>query len=91
MKLGATDTVQLTPEQRDVFNSQSGQLAHAVLSQEVASPGWDAMPLIIKRQLYEKAFKLSRDYAQTQLLLHQDPAVTQTAVQELQRRLKEEK
>jgi hypothetical protein len=91
MKLGATDTVQLTPEQRDVFNSQSGQLAHAVLEKEVASPGWDGMPLIIKRQLFEKAFKLSRDYAQTQLLLRQDPAVTQTAVQELQRRLKEEK
>lgn len=91
MKLGATDTVQLTPEQRDIFNSQSGQLAHAVLEKEVASPGWDGMPLIIKRQLFEKAFKLSRDYAQTQLLLHQDPAVTKTAVQELQRRLKEEK
>lgn len=91
VKLGATDTVQLTPEQRDIFNSQSGQLAHAVLEKEVASPGWDGMPLIIKRQLFEKAFKLSRDYAQTQLLLHQDPAVTKTAVQELQRRLKEEK
>lgn len=91
MKLGATDTVQLTPEQRDIFNSQSGQLAHAVLEKEVTSQGWDGMPLIIKRQLFEKAFKLSRDYAQTQLLLHQDPAVTQTAVQELQRRLKEEK
>lgn len=91
MKLGATDTVQLTPEQRDIFNSQSGQLAHAVLEKEVTSQGWDGMPLIIKRQLFEKAFKLSRDYAQTQLLLHQDPAVTKTAVQELQRRLKEEK
>ena len=88
MKLGATDTVQLTPEQRDIFNSQSGQLAHAVLEKEVASPGWDGMPLIIKRQLFEKAFKLSRDYAQTQLLLHQDPAVTKTAVEQLTAELK---
>jgi hypothetical protein len=77
---GKLDKVRLTPEQRDVFASEAGQMAYATLTSIVASPGWDQQPDIIKRQVYEKVMKQSRDMATKQALMGQDPAVTQQAV-----------
>ena len=85
---GKADKVQLTPEQRDVFASQSGQLAYATLQGIVNTPGWDTQPDIIKRQVYEKVMKRSRDMATKQLLLGQDPAVTEKIVDEITRSMK---
>jgi hypothetical protein len=75
------DYVDLTPEQRDVFASISGQLAHAVLDPMVNAPRWDQLPAIVQRRTYEMVFKKSRDYASKQLLLGMDPSVTTQAVE----------
>lgn len=85
--LMGTDMVELTPEQKDVFASTAGQMAYQIMSGMVHAEGWDTQPDIIKRQMYEKAFKHSRDYAQKQVLLGLDPSVQQGAVAEFQRQL----
>jgi hypothetical protein len=84
---GGVDMVELTPAQKDVFASTSGQFAYQILNGMVNSEGWDAQPDIIKRQLFEKAFKHSRDYASKQALLGLDPTMQTDAVQEFQRQL----
>jgi len=84
---GNLDKVQLTPEQRDVFAMQSGQLAYQILTGIVNGPGWDRQPAMIQRQTYEKVFKKSRDVAQMQMLSGEDPAVLQQAIEKVQRGL----
>jgi len=83
VKAEKLDFVELTAQQRDVFATVSGQMAYATLKPIVASPGWDAQPDIIKRQLYEKVMKESRNVATKQLLLGQEPAVTQHAIDDV--------
>lgn len=90
-KLGTLDLVRLTPEQRDGFATQSGQLAYRILQPLVDQPNWDTYPKLVKRMMFEQTFKASRDYAHAQLVAGQDPAVTQAAIGELQRRLAYEK
>lgn len=69
---GKSDKIELTPEQRDVFASESGQLAHTILKPMVESPGWDQMPSILKRQMYERAFSAARNYGQMRALSAQE-------------------
>ncbi len=52
--------VKLTPEQRDIFGKESGQLAYRVLSPIVNAPDWAEKPDIVKKQYYEKTFERTR-------------------------------
>jgi len=67
--LGKLDTIQLTPEQRDVFASESGKKAYAILQREVARPDWDIMPDIMKRRIFETTMKKSRVTTEKELLM----------------------
>lgn len=60
--------VQLTDEQRDVFNTVQGQLAHQILTELVSSPDWDPMPVVLKRQIFQNVFSESATYAKVQAL-----------------------
>lgn len=84
---GKLDKVQLTPEQRDIFATQSGQMAYQILQGIVNAPGWEQQPAIVQRQTYEKVFKKSRDLAQMQLLAGTDPAVINQAVEKVMKGL----
>ena len=85
---GKLDKVQLTPEQKDIFATASGQLAYQELFKIVNIPGWDAQPAMIQRQIYEKVFKVSRDVATAQLLMGTDPAATEQAVDTVRKALR---
>jgi hypothetical protein len=84
---GKLDKIQLTPEQRDIFTTQSGQMAYQILTGIVNAPGWDQQPAIIQRQTYEKVFKKSRDEAQRRMLAGEDQAVVNQAVEKVMKRL----
>jgi len=88
---GTMDKVQLTPEQKDVFATESGQFAHQELSKIVNSDGWDHQPALIQRQIYEKVFKKSRDLAMMKLLAGEDPAVRQEAIDKVMKSLSGQK
>lgn len=78
--LGKLDKIQLTPEQKDVFATKSGQYAYSILEKEVSKPGWDAQPDIVKRMIFEKAMHSSRTRAEKEMLedaSRQQPAIVQ--------------
>ncbi len=81
------DKVRLTPEQKDVFVTESGQLAHRILDPIVHQPSWESTPKIIQRQIYEKVFQKSRMYAQKMLLAQEDPATIHQAIERIQKEL----
>jgi hypothetical protein len=56
---GKIGDVKLTPEQRDVFAEVGGKLAHEILTPIVNAPGWDDIPDLIQRRIYQKAFALA--------------------------------
>jgi hypothetical protein len=84
-RAGTLDYIDLTPEQRDVFATVSGQLAYSVLEPMVNAPRWDRLPAIAQRRTYEMVFKKSRDYASKQVLLGLDPSVTQQAIESVRK------
>jgi hypothetical protein len=84
---GKLDQVPLTPAQRDVFATQSGQMAYQILQGIVNGPGWDQQPAMIQRQTYEKVMKKSRDMAQMQMLADEDQAVIKQAIENVRREL----
>jgi len=88
---GKLDKVQLTPEQKDVFASESGQFAYQELSKIVNSDGWDHQPALIQRQIYEKVFKKSRDVAMMKLLASEDPAKQREAIDAVMKQLSGQK
>ena len=83
VNVGKLDYVELTPQQRDVFATVSGQLAYDVLRPIVNSPDWDTQPPIIQRRIFETVYKRSRDYSTKQILSGMDPSVTQKAIDEV--------
>ena len=52
--------IELTPEQQNLFTTTSGQLAHQVLGQLVASSMWDNLPDLAKKRIYASVFKDAR-------------------------------
>jgi hypothetical protein len=52
--------VELTPEQQNIFATESGKMAHQILTQLVASPMWDGMPDLMKKKIYAKVFLQAR-------------------------------
>lgn len=69
MNVGALDKIELTPDQRDVFASESGKIAHRMIEPFVNSPGWERIPDIYKRQAYQNAFMVARQATQAAFVL----------------------
>lgn len=53
---GKIGNVEITPEQRNAFTEISGHLAHDILEPIVTSPTWDALPDLVKKRIYQRAF-----------------------------------
>lgn len=84
---GVTQEIELAPEQRDLYASTAGQLAHQALDPMVNSPGWDQMPDIWKRQKYEEAFSMGRKFAGQIAITPEDKA---TAMERAAQKLTQE-
>lgn len=52
--------VELTPEQRTLFSTTSGKLAHEILTKIVSSPNWERMPDIAKKRIYAEVITEAR-------------------------------
>lgn len=71
---GKLGDVELSPEERTKFATESGQLAHQVLSQIVTSPMYQAMPeetplqLAIKRKIFHNVLQKAHAYGATMAL-----------------------
>ncbi len=52
--------VELTPEQRTLFASTSGKVAHTTLGLLVNSPNWENMPDLVKKRIYANVIAESR-------------------------------
>lgn len=53
---GKPGDVKLEPEQRDIFTDVGGHLAMEILAPIVNSPAWDALPPLVQKRAYAKAF-----------------------------------
>lgn len=60
---GKIGDVKLTPEERDIFASESGQYAHRMMSQLMESPAWSKQPDIVKERIFKRVFDASRNIA----------------------------
>lgn len=88
-KLGSVD---LTPQQRDVFSDTAGHMAHQVLTQIVNSPAWDNLPDLVQRRIYSKVFlQARRAGAAAALPPEQRGAIVQEIVQKLETELTPER
>ena len=82
---GKLDKIQLTPEQKDVFATTSGQMAYNIIQQEVMKPDWDSRSPYEQRRLFEMAFKQSRMMAE-KLALEQEFKMQQDEIQQKQQK-----
>lgn len=60
--------VQLTQEQRDIFGSEAGHLAHDIMAPMVNSPGWQYMPDFAKEKAFKMVFEKSREFGKYKAL-----------------------
>jgi hypothetical protein len=60
---GKLGDVKLTPEQRDTFADVGGHLAHEILDQVVNAPTYDALPDLVKKRAFAKAFMQAHRHA----------------------------
>lgn len=88
--VGSLNEIRLTPEQRDIFATEAGKMAHAVLAPLVNTPGWDKLPQLLKRQYYERAFEISRRYAGAIMLTPKEQMeATEVVISRIQKELQE--
>ncbi len=66
---GKLDKIKLTPAQKDIFVTASGQRAYNELSKIVNAPDWDHKTPFEQRRIYETIFKKGRDEASKYVLL----------------------
>lgn len=57
---GKLGDVEITPEQRDVFASVSGQLAYDILAPIVDAPSWEGLPERAQKEVYQRVFARAR-------------------------------
>jgi len=60
---GKIGDVKFEPGERDVFADVGGHQAHDLLAPIVNSPTWDEMPDLVKRRVYQQAFKAAHTVA----------------------------
>lgn len=80
--------VELTPEQRTLFASVSGKIAHDTLSKIVSSPSWDTVPDLIQKKIYATVITDARKMGEMQAMpASQRLTEARRAADELMRRL----
>jgi GNAT superfamily N-acetyltransferase len=60
--------VQLTQEQRDVFGSEAGHMAHDIMTPMVNSPGWQYMPDFAKQKAFKMVFEKANEFGKYKAL-----------------------
>lgn len=60
---GKLGDVELTPEERTKFAQVGGEFAHKILANIVAAPGYDAIPDLVKKQIFAKVLTASHRVA----------------------------
>lgn len=53
--------IKLTEEQRQLFTTASGKLAHRIMEQIVTSPRWDTMPELVQKRIFADVIKQARE------------------------------
>jgi hypothetical protein len=81
------DSIKLTDDQRDIFATEAGRLAHQYLEQYVNAPGWDQTSDLYKRQVYHAVFEGAHKYGALMALNPQERAANEV---EAMRRLMQE-
>ena len=66
--IGESARIELTADQRDMFASESGQLSHEILSRMIQQPGYQNMPAIQQRAMFNRVFATARRNAAMQVL-----------------------
>lgn len=62
-RVGKLGKVEISPEARNAFTEKQGTFAHEILSQIVNTPAWDAIPDMIKLDIYSKIMTAARTQA----------------------------
>jgi len=57
--------VELTQEQQDIFATETGRLAHRILTPIVNAPTWDTTPDLVQRNAMAKVFEVARKYGES--------------------------
>lgn len=73
------ENVKLTPEQYDEYQRVAGRLARVAVSNLVLQPGWQNVPLSIKRDVVDKQFSQARRQARTYMKLKFPELITEAA------------
>lgn len=60
--------VELTPEEKDIWAREAGQMANAILQGSVTAPDWDTLPDQTQRIIMQSAFERSREYGRKMAL-----------------------
>ena len=60
---GKLGDVELTPEERNLFQKVGGEMAHKVLTNIVNAPGYDDIPPLVKRKIFQKVLTASHQVA----------------------------
>ena len=60
---GNLGQVEMTPAQKDIFAAVAGHTAHELLTPMVNGPGWENLPDLQKKVVYERVFERSRALA----------------------------
>lgn len=64
--------VELEPGEKDQLAQQAGQLAYDTMRRMVENPGWDRLPPIYRRQIFERVFSGARKKAAAEVLSPED-------------------
>lgn len=76
----AIGKVELTPEQQNMFTSESGKLAHEILTTVVGDPTWQDTPYAIKQQIFREALKQGRQIGAAKALPGEPRAAAAQAI-----------
>lgn len=60
---GKIGDVELTPAQKNVFQSEGGKLAHQILTDIVNQPTWDDVPDLVQRRIFSRVFRDAHKFA----------------------------
>jgi hypothetical protein len=82
--------IELTPEQRDVFAIEGGEMAHQVLSHVMASPGYAGMSDFIKAQMFRLVFEKSNQWGRYKAIPEDElQSESQRIISTIQQRMNE--
>lgn len=60
--------VELTPEEKDRWTKEAGQMANTILQGSISAPDWDELPDQVQRNIMTSAFQRGREYGRKMAL-----------------------